>query len=443
MDRAPLVQLPPALAPPSASPHSASSPAGPQLPTGLSGNGSPSVAAAPRQTGTRPPRFLLGIDGGATKTLAAVLDVEADGCTWGTAGPATRTPSACRRPRRRCSRPPMRRSRVRARRSRVSTRRCSRWRAPTPRPSSAQVRAHRPPEWIVVERRGRRLGHRDRRASPAWASISGTGCNVFGVGRDGRAWRAGGWGHIVGDEGSGYWLGLESIKAALRDRDGSGPQTALSDAAVEFFDAPSVEALGALGLHASPSPRARSRPSRSRPPAGPSAATRSRACSTRTARAGSAARSRAVIAKTGLEGEFPVGLIGSAYKAGAIFVEPLTRAIHAVGAAGARRDGRDDAGGRQPAARRARLWRGARGARSRRGSAKLIEGTALAMAARSPSTLVLPRRRCAPPPPRCRKPPRRTDCARRAARRRTPPRTRRPRRDRREARRLLRPGLAR
>jgi glucosamine kinase len=38
----------------------------------------------------------------------------------------------------------------------------------------------------------------------------------------------------------------------------------------------------------------------------------------------------AVIAQTGLEGAFPVGLIGSAYKAGPVFVDPLTRAIHRV-----------------------------------------------------------------------------------------------------------------
>ncbi len=37
----------------------------------------------------------------------------------------------------------------------------------------------------------------------------------------------------------------------------------------------------------------------------------------------------AVVRQTGLQGCFPVGLIGSAYKAGPVFVEPLTRAIHA------------------------------------------------------------------------------------------------------------------
>ena len=43
----------------------------------------------------------------------------------------------------------------------------------------------------------------------------------------------------------------------------------------------------------------------------------------------------AVIRESGLAGAFPVGLIGSAFKAGAVFVEPLSAAVHAVRAAGA------------------------------------------------------------------------------------------------------------
>ena len=31
-------------------------------------------------------------------------------------------------------------------------------------------------------------------------------------------------GDMLGDEGSGYWFGIESIKAALRDREASGPE---------------------------------------------------------------------------------------------------------------------------------------------------------------------------------------------------------------------------
>ena len=48
---------------------------------------------------------------------------------------------------------------------------------------------------------------------------------------------------MLGDEGSGDWLALQSIKAALADREASGPRTALSAAAIEFFDVQSVEVL--------------------------------------------------------------------------------------------------------------------------------------------------------------------------------------------------------
>ena len=51
--------------------------------------------------------------------------------------------------------------------------------------------------------------------------IAGTGSNVIGRTPDGSLHRAGGRGPILGDEGSGYWIGLEAIRAALRAHDGS------------------------------------------------------------------------------------------------------------------------------------------------------------------------------------------------------------------------------
>ena len=46
--------------------------------------------------------------------------------------------------------------------------------------------------------------------------IAGTGMNVMGRCVDGKRFSAGGWGPMLGDEGSGYWIGLEAIRAALR-----------------------------------------------------------------------------------------------------------------------------------------------------------------------------------------------------------------------------------
>ncbi len=57
--------------------------------------------------------------------------------------------------------------------------------------------------------------------------IAGTGSMVLGKGDDGREVRAGGLGPLLGDEGSGYALGLAALQAVFRARDGWGPATSL------------------------------------------------------------------------------------------------------------------------------------------------------------------------------------------------------------------------
>lgn len=68
--------------------------------------------------------------------------------------------------------------------------------------------------------------------------IAGTGSVAYGRAGDGRMERCGGWGMIVGDEGSGYALGREGLKAALRSVDGREPPTPLLD---RFLDTLGLE----------------------------------------------------------------------------------------------------------------------------------------------------------------------------------------------------------
>lgn len=80
--------------------------------------------------------------------------------------------------------------------------------------------------------------------------IAGTGSNVVGRvvldGEDdtqvvGKYW-VGGWGPALGDEGSGHWIGVEALRAALWGRD-RGVSTVLLDAVMEFWE---LESLGEL-----------------------------------------------------------------------------------------------------------------------------------------------------------------------------------------------------
>ncbi len=297
MNRAPLVQLPPELAPPGAD---------------AGGNASA--------------RFVLGIDGGATKTLAALLDLERGTLHLGQGGPSNEDAVGTRA----------------AVGALLEAADAAVGRAgidggaldaavialagTDTEAVARHVRAARTEDWLIVNDVVAAWATATN-AQPGIGVISGTGSNVLGVGADGRAWRAGGWGHLLGDEGSGYWFGVESIKAALRDREGSGPETALSEAAVEFFGVPSVEALAA---------HVYSKPLSKGEIAAFATATAklaedgdAMACELYRCGAGLLGKQiAAVIHRTGLRGAFPVGLICSAFKAGAVFVEPLTRAVH-------------------------------------------------------------------------------------------------------------------
>jgi N-acetylglucosamine kinase-like BadF-type ATPase len=71
---------------------------------------------------------------------------------------------------------------------------------------------------------------------PAIVIIAGTGSIVYGRNARNVAARAGGWGHIIGDEGSGYWIGREALAAVVRASDGRGPGTQLTDAVLRHFE---------------------------------------------------------------------------------------------------------------------------------------------------------------------------------------------------------------
>jgi len=78
---------------------------------------------------------------------------------------------------------------------------------------------------------------------PAVLVISGTGAMAISEDAQGRIRVAGGWGRLTGDEGSGYFIGLQALRAALHAADGIAPPTALTDAALTHFGCDTPRAL--------------------------------------------------------------------------------------------------------------------------------------------------------------------------------------------------------
>ena len=66
----------------------------------------------------------------------------------------------------------------------------------------------------------------------------GTGAIAIGTDLRSRWKRVGGWGHLFDDRGSGAWIGIEALKAAIRTHDGvTADAAALLAAAVDRFGA--------------------------------------------------------------------------------------------------------------------------------------------------------------------------------------------------------------
>jgi N-acetylglucosamine kinase-like BadF-type ATPase len=63
--------------------------------------------------------------------------------------------------------------------------------------------------------------------------VAGTGSIAYGVNAHAVAARSGGWGPVLADEGSGYWIGRRALVAVMRHADGRGPRTALTPMVLE------------------------------------------------------------------------------------------------------------------------------------------------------------------------------------------------------------------
>ncbi len=73
--------------------------------------------------------------------------------------------------------------------------------------------------------------------------LAGTGSIAYGTDATGRTARSGGYGFLLADEGSGYWLGHQALRAAVRSQDGRGPKTRLVSLLFEALEVTSVAGL--------------------------------------------------------------------------------------------------------------------------------------------------------------------------------------------------------
>ncbi len=175
-------------------------------------------------------RFVLGVDGGQTSTTAAICDMEGRLRGLGRGGPANHVwaPGGIARARRAVKMSVG--QAVRAARLKDVTFEG----AFAGMPGPEDERKARAIEGAVAAKRFRMAPDKVNALASVTAGksgvvvIAGTGTITYGENARGEAADASGWGYLLGDEGSGFWIARHAVAAACRGYDGRGEPTLLS-----------------------------------------------------------------------------------------------------------------------------------------------------------------------------------------------------------------------
>lgn len=87
---------------------------------------------------------------------------------------------------------------------------------------------------------------------PGILLIAGTGSIAWGRSPAGTMQRCGGWGPVIGDEGSGAWLGRKALQVIAAAHDGREPETALTGALLTALELDDVAAIISWAAAATP-----------------------------------------------------------------------------------------------------------------------------------------------------------------------------------------------
>lgn len=159
--------------------------------------------------------------------------------------------------------------------------------------------------------------------------VAGTGAVSYGKNTAGETAQIDGWGHLLGDEGSGYWLGRAGLQAAARALDGRGEPTALAERLPAALGAAPLSAA-AYALYAAADQRERVAALAATVAACAADGDGVAAGLVADAGAALAASATAAVRRLGLEAEpVSVATSGSLFHAGALLMESFATAVHA------------------------------------------------------------------------------------------------------------------
>ncbi len=191
-------------------------------------------------------KFIIGVDGGGTKTHAVFLSLQGEILGQVTVGPSNYQQAGKKGIQDVCS------AILEALpQQNLATEGIARW-------VLGLAGAGRPSDQLAVREAVEALGFAGRvtvendgfialvgafSGEPGIILISGTGSICYGMNAEEKMARSGGWGYLLGDEGSGYFIGNQALIAALKDLDGRGAQTVLRQKFESFYGIASIDLI--------------------------------------------------------------------------------------------------------------------------------------------------------------------------------------------------------
>jgi N-acetylglucosamine kinase-like BadF-type ATPase len=180
--------------------------------------------------------YFLGIDGGQSSTIAMIGDAMGKVVGWASAGPCNHVAAAEARARflgvmRACLAQASTHAGLDS--PRPHFRSACLGMSGGPGDKAALLNELIDAEHIIVTHDARIALAGATAGKPGVIVIAGTGSIAFGENAAGETARAGGWGYIYGDEGGGFDIVRQALRAVLSEYEGWGPRTALTPTLLE------------------------------------------------------------------------------------------------------------------------------------------------------------------------------------------------------------------
>jgi N-acetylglucosamine kinase-like BadF-type ATPase len=203
--------------------------------------------------------YFLGVDGGQSSTIAVIGDARGQIAGWASAGPCNHVGAAESRAKflhvmGECCSQAAKRAGLNPQKPRFKA--ACLGMSGGPDDKAALLAELIDAERLVVTHDAKIAWAGATEGEPGVVVIAGTGSIAYGENAQGESARAGGWGYIYGDEGGGFDIARQALRATLREYEGWGPRTALTPALMELTGAVNAnDALHRLYTAEWPRPR--------------------------------------------------------------------------------------------------------------------------------------------------------------------------------------------